>query len=857
MPFRSRSFSLRNICDVCLKAVPGFFLVLLLTNVTLLAYPSAEKETLSLANSQATSMIMKGDRYLFLGFSNTILRMDTETFALTSAQVPSLTDNTGSGGKNLSGDVVGLALRSNTLFASQADGDLITVDLDSIASTPSSQNIISGALGPLAADTETGTDDDKLYILDKKNNAVIVYDISSGTQTSLLLLDSFGVPVAPVAVVFDPFPTTTSSSATDKIFVTSNRGLVFVLDEGGTVVSATITLSATNKNLPAAALTPGGDFLLVVNATDTTVHVIDTAANAEVDTDPNTAGINPISLARNASLKDIAVTEVTNPSDTYAFVSGSSGVSVIDLNIGTSGFSAPTVLDLVDDGSNDTTRDPMTTSSPPGRIVASSKSDGYVYTSTSNANISVISEKPFVTISSTSLGTSSLTIGGSFTMTFTSTATGTYRVLVGGDSSANGTELATGTIGTANTGVTTSSISFDASKFAEGTNRLFVFVTDNSSRVGRDAVDITVNTPPSKVDIDGTSFGNEKVYVTFDRLTASDIHHYNIYVDIDAATVLTKKTASTSVSQPGSGTTVTASVGDLVNGTVYFIGVEGVDASGMLGTRNATLVSGSAAKATPERTIGLAEQSGETGCSLIECRPLPSGLSALWLFLGLILLAVFRFYEKKFPVFIFFIFCVLMTRPLPAEETSPRWWTLELKGGIWMPTAKKARDFLGTCCDPTGQMEFGFLYHSKFGIEFGAGYVGASGKAVSATSGAFSQDTFSLMLIPLENNLSFRANFVKNQLFVPYVKAGPDYVIFRENSQGKITSGIKTGLHAAAGVEILMNSLETVSGSLEDASTIKDIYFIVEGRYAWVNGFGGSGVDLSNLMFTGGFLFEF
>jgi len=853
---------LRNIYDVCLRAVPGFFLALLLTSTTLFAYPSAEKATLSLASAQATSMIMKGDRYLFLGFSNTILRIDTETFAATSAQVPALVDNTGSGGKNLSGDVAGLVIRSNTLFASQADGDLITIDLDSITSAPSTTNLVSGALGPLVADTETGTDDDKLYILDKKNNAVIVYDISSATQTRILLFDSFGVAVAPVAVIFDPFPTTSSSSATDKIFITSNRGLVFVLDEGGTGISATIALSTTNKDLPAAALTPGGDFLLVVNATDSTVHVIDTLTDAEVDTDPNTTGINPVLLTKNSNLKDIVVTEVTNPSDTYAFVSGSSGISVIDLNIGLSSFGTPKVLDLSDDGSNDTTLDPMVVSSPPGHIVASSKSDGYVYTSTSNANVSVVTEKPFVTISSTSLGTSSLTTGGSFTVTFKSTATGAYRVLLGGSASADGTELTTGTVSTANTDTTTPSISFDASKFSEGTNRLFVFVTDSSSKVGRDAVDIKVDTPPLKVDIESTSFGSGRVYVTFDRLTASDIHHYNIYVDTDAATVLTKKMASTSVSQPTSGTEVTASVGDLINGTVYFIGVEGVDAAGNLGTRNATLVSGSAAKATPERTIGLAEQSGETGCSLIkrETRSLPSRSGILWLFFGLIILAggsLFYQGRRILPVFLFLIFFFLLTTPLNAQEDSPRWWTLELKGGVWIPTPKKSKDFLGTCCDPTGKMEFGFLYRSKFGIEFGAGYVGASGRAISATSGAFSQDTFSLILVPLENNLTFRANFVKNQLFVPYVKAGPDYVIFRENSQGKITNGVKTGLHAAAGVEILMNTFETVSSNLEDASTIKDVYFVMEGRYAWVNGFGGNGVDLSNLMFTGGFLFGF
>ena len=45
--------------------------------------------------------------------------------------------------------------------------------------------------------------------------------------------------------------------------------------------------------------------------------------------------------------------------------------------------------------------------------------------------------------------------------------------------------------------------------------------------------------------------------------------------------------------------------------------------------------------------------------------------------------------------------------------------------------------------------------------------------------------------------------------------------------------------------------------SFERAMGVNDVYFTVEGRYAWVNGFGGSGMDLSNLTFSGGFLFEF
>lgn len=902
MPSRSRSYSLRNICKRVFKkpicgvarcrplpaayncvrlsralagalhldflptlsrVFPLIFFTLLFISTRLLAYPSDEKAALSLVSSQATSMVMNGDRYLFVSFGSQILRIDTETFALTSAQVPALTNNSSSGGANLTGDVQGLAIRDSSLFVTQSDGDLLTINLNSITSEPTTTNLITGSLGPLVADTETGTDDDKLYILDKTNNAVIVYDIGAGTKSSISLVDSLGAAVTPVSLLFVPFPTNTSTGTTDKIFVTSNRGLVFVINEGGTGLASTITLSQNNKDLPALAITPGGEFVLVVNSSDTTVSVIDTATNSEVDTDSATGGTNPIALLKNGSLKNIAITDVANPVDTYAFVTGSSGVSVIDLNISTiSGFGVPTILDLNDQGSSDTDDNPLALTSSPGWIIASSEDDETLYTSNSNATISVITEKPFVTIASTSLGSSALTTSGSFTVTFQSDEAGTYRVLAGGTLSATGTELTTGSV-TASTDTTSSSISFSASTFTEGTNRIFVFVTDSDGNVGRDAIDITVDTPPSAVTIDSTGFGNGKVSVTFDRLTVSDMDHYNVYVDTDGTTVTTKTEVAATVSQPSSGSRLTADVSSLTNGTTYFIAVEGVDATGNVGTRVSTLSSGAAASATPERTVGLAESLGETGCSLTQKDSRAPVLSILhvilWILLPLMILGVLRspiVWSRLFPLFVL-IFLGMFPRIGEAKELTPQWWSLELKGGIWLPTASTTKNFLGSCCDPSGKMEFGFLYQSKFGFEVGVGYIGSGGRSVGTTSGQVSSDRFDFTMIPLENSLTFRADFMEDQLLVPYVKAGPDYVIFRENSQGSVTKGVKYGLHTAIGLQILMDRIEDLSDTMEQSLGVNDVYLTLESRYGWINNFGGGGVNLSHLMFTGGFLFEF
>lgn len=174
-----------------------------------------------------------------------------------------------------------------------------------------------------------------------------------------------------------------------------------------------------------------------------------------------------------------------------------------------------------------------------------------------------------------------------------------------------------------------------------------------------------------------------------------------------------------------------------------------------------------------------------------------------------------------------------------------------------MPMNGTTKDFLGSCCGPTGAVEFGFLYKSKFGVEVGVGYIGEGGRAVGAASGAVSRDKFDFTMIPIQNSFTFRADFKEDQLLVPYAKFGLDYLIFRENIQGDVTKGVKLGLHAAGGLQILLDKIEDLSTTLESSLGVNDVYFTLEGRYAWVDGFGGSGVDLSNLTFSGGFLFEF
>lgn len=199
---------------------------------------------------------------------------------------------------------------------------------------------------------------------------------------------------------------------------------------------------------------------------------------------------------------------------------------------------------------------------------------------------------------------------------------------------------------------------------------------------------------------------------------------------------------------------------------------------------------------------------------------------------------------------------LLLSVASQAAENTPQWFSLEFKAGAWIPTNGTTRGSLGTFA-PTGSIEFGFLYKSKFGAELGVGLLLEDGTAFGAVSGAPSGDKFDLLLIPIHNSFAFRADFREDQLLVPYVKAGPDYVFFRESLNGQTTSGIKFGLHGALGLQILLDRIDPLSDLMENELGVNDVYFTVEGRYGWINNFGGGGLDLSNLTATGGFLFEF
>ncbi len=831
-----------------------FNILLVLLTGSVAAFPNSERlpadpsaltePPLSILSDQPEAIVVDDDnRFVFFATGSTISRFDLASWSLASEQIAELSGSTDiEGDPDEGGSILGLEISQSQLFAAQNDGDLLVFDLNDLSESPLLFHISDTELGKIVRNPAGTGDNDKLYIMDQGGDRILVYDISEQAVTlTILLQDDLGGSVNPTDMVL-----ISRTAATDTLYVASDDGFLFVIEEGSSIATRIEASFSDGDNLVALTQVPDEELILILNQTDSLIQIFETVTNTEV------ALVDvPVDLADvNGTPRDIIVTNVTDPTDIYAYVAGPDGLSIVDLDIVAGGLTDVDILDMVTDGDDDDPL-PLANGRSPNQLI---NLDGdYVLTVNGDSTFSVISDNPFVTITAISLEDNSLAEGDTFTLTFESDEIGDFSVRVGGTISADGSEILTGTVAEANTSVTTGEISQN-DNFVEGENEIFVFVTDAEGNRGHDMATVTVNTPPPLVTITSTGFGDQRAFINFERLTTSDIASYNLYAATDAVTVLSKTEADSSVAQESSGDILQGVITGLTNETTYFVAIEAVDTSGLVGARNGFLSNGELATVIPQATIGITGRAGETGCSLLSEPASFSGFGLLLLLVALINLSLLR--VKRIGVGLFvLIVCFGATTPAYAKELSPQWFTLEIKVGEFIPFDAVTKNGLSKCCNERFELEFGFLYDSKYGVELGVGFLSEDRDAVGAIAGGQSQDRFNFTLVPMQLNLTYRADFKEDQLLVPYVKVGPDFVFFRENVKGNVTSGLKYGFHGTAGLQILLEFWG--EGDAMESMGVNDVYFTIEGEYAWINDFGGVGLDLSGVTVSGGLLFEF
>lgn len=764
-------------------------LLLMIYSGSLWAYPNSQRTSLSLGIASPTFALLDGDNHrIYAVVGENFYVIDLGTFALSTRVTPYsiATDD------DFDGSYQGIVVDSagSRVFATQEGGKLLRFDLSDLATEPT-QTILAAdkELTKIAYDTNGG----RLYILNETDRQILRHEPGSETVETIQLgavTDSFTV----ADMVFVPG----ISGSVGALYVTTSVGKVFVLSSTSSAAQAIMIDVAGQDNLKGVTAHPTSSTVYVVNASEKTIHTINTSSNSVALL---------TTLSQNSDLDAMAVAEVTNPTDTFGFVVGSSGLSVFDLGTGV-------IEDLGSDASVDD--EPLTLSGV-GRLLASE--DGYIYNVSSS--LGIITDNPLVTISSVtySSGGTSLGKGETVTITFQADEVGTYDMRVGGTVEKDGAVLLDDTGASTGTVVTASAdqsvtIAYDdnAANFEEDVNAVFIFVADAAGNEGRRATTVTVDTPPPAVTIQSIGFGNEKLFVNIDRLSQTDIATYQVYVDIDASAVGTSTSIAATTGQPDAGSDAVVEVTGLTNGTTYFVAAEAVDTAGNVSeTRTTTLSSGAVASAIAEATFGPAGLAGEAGCTLIP--------------------------------------------PRRKSLRNPEHWSLEWRGGIFQPTGTAMKQFFPDCCSFQTTLTGGVLIDSKYGIDLGVGFHRRTGFMRGILTSTQSQEQFSFLLLPVRLEGTYRADYLQDQTLVPYAKGGLDVLYFRENDAGRVLQGYKTGLHGGGGVMILLNAL--LEGGLDLEYGLNDVFFVVDGRYQWADNFGSTGLDLSGWLVSGGIHLQF
>lgn len=785
---------------------------------------------------------------------------------------------------------------SNTV-AAEGDATSVSSDGSSTATTStqlsdsreinSSLNMSIAGMDKVVAD---GNSESIVYMISYSNGLLFRYSLTTNTLNEVSLVNSLAGTSQTDSNGDGIVDTTTASNhtATDmvyassdggnKLLITTNAGFVLVADptslafEEVQLTSTSADISNLTPNLAKIALTSDQNFALITDTDNDVIWMFSLVSDRFLDQQDSGSALDPLVFDSNdnATFTSALVFE-DSLGGIAGYVSGTNGISLLDLSDPEN--KSDKIIDA--DAAAGGSFDPIAISATPGPLARTSNTagSGYIFSANGDASLSILTDNPWINI--TAASSESLTADTStFNLTFNSDASGNYTVYANSNPSrTTGTELISSQAVTGDGfDVTTADIdinAFERSAFIEGKNKIFVFVDDGLGNLGHTAKIISIDRPPEAVTITGVNFGNKLAYISFELSPDADIDHYNLFAQPatnqsnpdcpGSLSFESSLTASGTVTAEGCGTgsTCDAGITGLINDIAYCVAVSVVDLSGQVSP-----ISTFGTAVTPERTVGPAGFLGESGCALNQRASFRWTEIASFLMTMLTLFLVRSVHRQRLlMVFIatFFFLGTSLSFSTPAfgEDRTPQSWTLEVKGTMWLPTDSNFKNFTGSCCHFAGEVEFGWLLKNRFNLTVTAGAGYESGSAVGVSSGSPSGDKFGLLLIPMRMDFIYRFDYKPEQFLLPYLRTGFDAVFFRESSGGETVSNVKFGAHAGAGLGFLLDKLEEMGPELEDQAGINDIYLIIEGRYAIINSFKSTGLDLSGFYPYLGVLFEF
>jgi hypothetical protein len=177
------------------------------------------------------------------------------------------------------------------------------------------------------------------------------------------------------------------------------------------------------------------------------------------------------------------------------------------------------------------------------------------------------------------------------------------------------------------------------------------------------------------------------------------------------------------------------------------------------------------------------------------------------------------------------IFFFLLSSPLVGRAASIRKGTLlELRGGFYHPSDSDSWDTaFGRSFSGFGGLKLSQEVLKNIEIGLSADYVHAKAR------------NWHVFYVPMGLNMTYAMRYHQDQLFVPYLGGGVDYVYGKTSGQtdtgqsGEETGPTylnETGYHAQAGIRLLLDALsEDEASGIDQKFGVNNSYLVFEARY--------------------------
>jgi hypothetical protein len=535
--------------------------------------------------------------------------------------------------------------------------------------------------------------------------------------------------------------------------------------------------------------------------------------------------------------------------------------------------------------------------------------DNYVFGGGEGGGLRVITARPWIDPATLEVAPTLAADGDEVVVSWSVDEAASWSLYLGGDRRGlGGRRLASGE---AEAGASTAvPVQVAGNDWVEGDNALYVVATDGTGLTGHGRVDVVVDNPPTTPVLGpaGLGFADRRLFVRFDGIPDADLARYDVYVSTTPFRAEDWPSGGPSerirgvqypvavTAEPGAA--VDHELFPLNNDVAYWVAVRAVDEggkeSGMSAVRTETPRPGEGAAdlageagGAPCQTGGGASRAGWglVALALAGSRRARPGRRASALAVGLLASAAARAEEPTREPF------------WKMHDLGPQRADVEIRYG----TARWDDPALQAVYDQKGGPGVGQLVVEagpQFGrvveVDFSAGFAQERGQSVSldTATGAY-VDTAEYAMItayPLALDGTFRLQILDEQIVVPHIRAGVDWVFWHEAEQlgapinpvfslpdpsdaaatgtGTGTdsastvktkvSGSKLGAHWGVGGGLLLDVLAPRRASLLEAQTgVNDTYLVfdwrkqtIDDRSAWWKSGTGQGLTFTGTVFT-------